>query len=88
MSYTKLEKPINTKVQMIVGFREFSDIFILGETEKAFLISYNKPYKRGAGVSSYNEATQWIPKKIWYDTKYFEKHSNDDIIFNRPIWLK
>lgn len=88
MSYKKLDQPVNTEIKLLVGFQEFSEIFIIGETDKAYLIAYNKPYKRGTGISTYNEVTQWIPKKIWYDDKYFEEASNEDIIFNRPIWLK
>lgn len=88
MSYLKFENPINTETQVLVGYQEFSEIFILGETEKAYLVAYNKPYKKGVGVSTYNEVTQWIPKKIWNDEKYFENHSNGDLIFNRPVWLK
>ena len=88
MSYKKFEKPVKTEIQMLVGYQEFSDIFILGETDKAYLIAYNKPYKRGSGISTHNEVTQWIPKSIWDADKYFDNHSNGNIIFNKPMWLK
>ena len=89
MSYKKFDNPVRTDIDILVGFQEFSEITILGETEKAYLIAYNKPYKRGAGISTYNEVTRWIPKSIWDDDKYFEINStNGSMYFKNPAWLK
>lgn len=84
----KFEKPIRTEIFKSVGYDVQSEISILGETEKAILICYNNPVKRGAGRSSYSDTTQWIPKTIWDNDKYFVNDHNGNKFFNQPVWLK
>lgn len=86
--YKKFEKPVRTEIYKSVGYDVQSEISILGETEKAYLICYNKPSKRGVGVSTYNDKTQWIPKSIWDNDKYFVNDHTGQRYFEQPIWLK
>tara|TARA_R100000951_G_scaffold112462_1_gene112844 strand:+ start:1702 stop:1965 length:264 start_codon:yes stop_codon:yes gene_type:complete len=85
--YTKFEKPIRTEIYKSVGYNVKSEISILGETEKAYLICYNKPIKKGVGVSTYNYATQWIPKSIWDNDKYFVDDYKGQKCFEQPTWI-
>lgn len=86
MSYTKFEKPVRTEIKILVGWQEFSDVAILGETEKAYLIAYNKSAK-DRNTGRFIDRTQWVPKSIWNDDKYFEPYRKGGMIFNRPNWL-
>lgn len=86
--YTKFKKPIRTEIYKSVGYNVKSEISILGETEKAYLICYNKPIKRGAGISTYNDVTKWIPKSIWDNDKYFVDDYRGQKYFRQPCWLK
>lgn len=88
MSYKKFERPIRTEIFITVGYDIHSEISMLGETEKAYLICYNKPLKRGWGRSTYNEITEWVPKSIWDNEKNFVNNHYGERYFNRPIWLK
>lgn len=85
--YKKFENPVRTEIYKSVGYDVQSEISILGETEKAYLICYNKPIKKGVGVSAYNAITQWIPKTIWKNDKYFVDDHKGQRCFEQPIWL-
>lgn len=86
--YKKFENPVKTEIFKTVGYDVNSEILIIGETEKAYLISYNKPIKRGVGKSTFNNKTQWIPKSIWNNDKYFVNDYLGQKYFEQPIWLK
>ena len=86
--YKKFDKPIRTEVYKIIGYEIESEISILGETEKAYLICYNKPIKRGSGISTYNDTTQWIAKIIWDNDEYFTENHKGERIFNEPYWMQ
>ena len=86
--YNKFENPIRTEIFKSVGYDINSEISIIGETEKAYLISYNKPIKKGVGVSTYNCVTNFIPKSIWNNDKYFVNDHTGQRYFEQPIWLK
>jgi len=88
MSYTKFKEPIRTEIFTSVGYDVNSEISILGETEKSYLIVYSKPIKKGYGISSRQDITKWIPKSVWENDKYFVLDHNDQRFFNIPLWLK
>lgn len=86
----KKELPYNTEVVMN-GFNN-QEIYILKETEKAFLLCYSKIVKRGTSmVSDHKEFSFWCPKSVWFNDRNFTNYGKIDeknpVIFNPPYFL-
>ena len=70
----KFEKPIRTDIQWN-GTRD-SSMFIIGETDKAYLFVISKLVRKGTSmVSNRIEHEQWIPKTIWDKENNFNTYN-------------
>jgi len=70
----RFENPIKTEIQY--DFKEGSDIAIVGETEKAYLVVITTTVRRGTSkINDYKEREQWIPKSVWDNDKNFETYN-------------
>ena len=82
----KKQLPYNTEVVMN-GFNN-QEIYILKETEKAFLLCYTKIVRRGTSmVSDHKEISFWCPKSVWYNDRNFIYDGKNPVIFNPPYFL-
>ena len=88
----KFEKPIRTEI-LWDGIRD-SSMFILGETDKAYLFIVSKLVRRGTSmVSKRVENEKWIPKSVWdkdsnFETYMLEGDGIEVTTFKPPYFLK
>jgi hypothetical protein len=85
----KSELPYNTEVIMS-GFNN-QEIYIIEETEKAFLMCYEKKIKRGMTIDR-KEITFWCPKSVWFNDKNFINSGNTHdsskpVTFKAPFFV-
>lgn len=91
LELSKDQLPYNTEVIM-EGFNN-QEIYILKETEKAFLMSYTKLVKRGTSmINDHKELTFWCPKSVWFNDENFENFGDhydgiNPVIFKAPYFL-
>ena len=87
----KNQLPYNTGVVMN-GFNN-QEIYIIKETEKAFLLCYTKIVRRGTSmVNDHVEKTLWCPKSVWFNEDNFSNvgPSQDPtmpVVFNAPYFI-
>jgi len=83
--FKKYKKPERTEVYISTGFNKMSEISILGETAKAYLIAYTKYIPQGyTKPAKANEYTYWIPKSIWDNDKWFYTDYTNTMFFTIP----
>ena len=88
----RFDKPVRTEIEY--DFKKDSDITIIAETEKAYLVVITTIVKRGTSkISDHKEREQWIPKSVWNNDKNFETYNymGGDLevkTFKPPYFLK
>ena len=91
LELNKNQLPYNTEV-IFNGFNT-KEIYIIKETEKAFLMSVSKSVQKGtSNLREYKEFTFWCPKSVWFNddnfnTIYSDGYLSETVYFNCPYYL-
>lgn len=79
--------PYNTEVCIRIGVNDSGTIFIMRETEKAYLMNYSTVINVTKGRRKNQNFSFWCPKSVWEDDRNFFE-MNGDLYFNKPSFLK